>query len=121
MLPRRPKFPGNEAENTKRDGDPGGAVHSNSAPSLPADAAMTSAANLRHGVEPAPAPGLATQQPFAPEKRAAPEAMLLDRLKEILRARGRKPAAGVRASKAGENGRKRELISADENANEEAH
>jgi hypothetical protein len=47
--------------------------------------------------------------------------MLLDRLKEILRARGRKPAASVRASKAGENGRKRELISADENANEEAH
>jgi len=82
---------------------------------------MTSLPALRHRVETAAAPRLTPQQSCCAKKSTAPEAVLLDGVEEILRAGGRKTAAGVWARDCRKYGRERELVGAHEEANEEAH
>lgn len=79
-LPHYPDFPGDKAENTQSDSNPGGAIHKIGWLLLFAGAALRDGIRSGDWIEAAPSPRLTAQEPLTAEPDPPEETMRLDRL-----------------------------------------
>lgn len=76
-------------------------------------------ASRRHGIKPQPTPRLTARQPFHSEPASAPRSVRFASLQKITRTTRLETAAAARSRQQLQHGRKEELITADEDANQD--
>ena len=123
---RHVNLPEHEADDAKRNGNPGLSVHkeigggySQTNPST-WDVAFA-LIDGGHRIIPLPAPRLATRNPFHAQPASAQEAMSFDCLKKIDRAGRMETAPGGRPAEPCKKRRKRPLIGTDANSKQQDH